>query len=288
MCLVAFAINASARWPLVIAANRDEFLNRPTRALGRWQTIAGQEIVAGRDLRAGGTWLGMTPGGRVAFLTNVREAKSQAAPHSRGELVTRWLEETCDALAFAQALAQDGAAYGGFNLVLGDFQRNAWTWVTNKSAVSSLRVQPLKPGVYGLSNAALNTPWPKTMALKRVLANALDSPEPDQLRATLWTALANRERAPREQLPATGVPPAMEQALSSAFVAFPEHAYGTRSSTVLLASALGPREGERRWDVGVEERTHLHDPDQSIDKPSARTCNIAWQQLPALENATLE
>lgn len=282
MCLVAFAINASARWPLVIAANRDEFLNRPTQALGRWQTNAGQEIISGRDLRAGGTWLGMTSVGRVAFLTNVREANPQAAPRSRGELVTRWLEETCDAQAFALALAQDAAAYGGFNLVFGDFQRNDWTWITNKSAASSLQVQPLKPGVYGLSNAALNTPWPKTTALKTVLADALDSPAPDPLQALLWTALANRERAPREQLPATGVPLALEQALSSAFVAFPEHAYGTRSSTVLLASALDPREGARRWDVRVEERTHLHDPGQSADTPHTSSFDIPWQQLPAL------
>src|SRR5665647_1930991 len=265
MCLVAFAINASARWPLVIAANRDEFLARPTQPLGHWHSRQGQEIISGRDLRAGGTWLGITPIGRVAFLTNVREANPQAAPRSRGELVTRWLEETGDAQAFASALAQDAAAYGGFNLVLGDFQRNDWHWITNKSSTADLQVQPLKPGIYGLSNAALNTPWPKTTALQSVLAAALHSPEPDALQALLWTALANRERALREQLPATGVPLAMEQALSSAFVAFPEHAYGTRSSTVLLASAQHRREGARCWEVRVEERTHPHYPGHSTE-----------------------
>lgn len=282
MCLVAFAINVSARWPLVIAANRDEFLNRPTQALGRWKSRHGQDIISGRDLRAGGAWLGITPNGRVAFLTNVREAEPQAAPRSRGELVTRWLEETSDAQAFAQTLAQDGAAYGGFNLVLGDFQRNAWTWITNKSATTSaLQVQPLAPGVYGLSNAALNTPWPKTTALRNVLAGALDSPEPQALQARLWTALANRERAPREQLPATGVPLAMEQALSSAFVAFPEHAYGTRSSTLLLASAQHRRAGVQHWDVRVEEHTHLHEPGHGTDTPTISRDRIAWQQRPA-------
>ena len=258
MCLVAFAINASARWPLVIAANRDEFLDRPTQPLGRWQTPRGQDIISGRDLRAGGTWLGMTPGGRVAFLTNVREAQPKATPRSRGELVTRWLEETGDANAFARTLEQNAAAWGGFNLVLGDLQRNAWSWITNKSAASAMRVQPLKPGVYGLSNAALNTPWPKTVALQGVLAASLDAPEADALRESLWAALANPERTPRERLPATGVPLEMEEALSSAFVDFPEHAYGTRSSTVLLASAPGSVDGSQRWQVQLEERTHLH------------------------------
>ncbi|WP_293603739.1 NRDE family protein [Polaromonas sp. UBA4122] len=300
MCLIAFAIGASARWPLVIAANRDEFLNRPTQPLGRWRTAHGQEIISGRDLRAGGTWLGMTSGGRVAFLTNVREAKPQAAPRSRGELVTRWLEEGGDAEAFALALQKDGAAYGGFNLVLGDFQRNAWTWITNKSAAAStLQVQPLEPGVYGLSNAALNTPWPKTTALKRVLAaalteaNAPESDAPDAMQDLLWTGLANRERARSEQLPATGVPLAFEEALSSAFVEFPEHAYGTRCSTVLLASAQDSREGARRWDVRVEERTHLHaeQPAKEIAgashghssaTPQTSSFLVPWQQLPAL------
>ncbi|MHB1199745.1 MAG: NRDE family protein [Polaromonas sp.] len=255
MCLVAFAINASARWPLVIAANRDEFFARPTQPLGRWHTGRGQEILSGRDLRAGGTWLGVTPSGRVAFLTNVREANLQAAPRSRGELVTRWLEETHDANAFAQTLESDAALYGGFNLVLGDFQRNDWAWITNKSAAAALQVQPLKPGVYGLSNAALNTPWPKTTALQRVLATALETFDPAALEGLLWSALASRERAPREQLPATGVPLAMEEALSSAFVDVPERAYGTRSSTVLLASVCDTR----HWQVQIEERAPAHD-----------------------------
>jgi uncharacterized protein with NRDE domain len=279
MCLVAFAINASARWPLVIAANRDEFLARPTQPLGRWHTGRGQEIISGRDLRAGGTWLGITPGGRVAFLTNVREGNSQAAPRSRGELVTRWLEESVDAQAFASALAQDAAGYGGFNLVLGDFQRNAWSWITNKSATAALQVQPLGPGVHGLSNAALNTPWPKTTALQNVLAAALEMPDPAALEGLLWPALASRERAPREQLPATGVPLAMEEALSSAFVEVPERAYGTRSSTVLLASAQKERDGARRWDVRMQERTHLPSSGQDgAITPAVSSALISWRQ----------
>ena len=105
MCLIAFAINASARWPLVIASNRDEFLDRPTLPLNDWKTASDQRILSGRDLRAGGTWLGATPDGRVAFVTNVRQAQPQAAARSRGELVTRWLESRLDGASFAAALA---------------------------------------------------------------------------------------------------------------------------------------------------------------------------------------
>ncbi len=285
MCLIAFAINASARWPLVIASNRDEFFNRPTLPLARWQTASGQPIISGRDLRAGGSWLGITPGGRVAFLTNVRGAQAQLMPNSRGELVTRWLDQNCDADMFAAALEKEGASYGGFNLVLGDFQRQAWTWLTNKSAdhPSGWQVQSLPAGVYGLSNAGLDTPWPKTTELKRVLAAGLEAPGPDALRAALWAALANRQRAPVECLPATGVPLALEQALSSAFVDFPEYAYGTRCSTLLLASAQEGHAAAGGWDVRLEERTHGHQaasrqPVADAMASQARHYTLAWRQ----------
>lgn len=279
MCLIAFAIGASVRWPLVVASNRDEFLNRPTQPLQRWRTDAGQDIVSGRDLRAGGTWLGLTPGGRVAFLTNVREANALAAPHSRGELVMRWLAQGGDADAFATALALDSPAYGGFNLVLGDFQSNAWTWLSNRPATgSALHVQVLEPGVYGLSNAALNTPWPKTTALQHALRASLEaSPDPETLQARLWAALASRERAPRAALPATGVPLAVEEALSSAFVDFPENAYGTRSSTLLLASAPRDAGAERRWDVQLEERTHRPEPRGAGAGFECSRAVLSWQ-----------
>jgi uncharacterized protein with NRDE domain len=252
MCLVAFAIGASASRPLVIAANRDEFLERPTLPLARWNTASGQEIISGRDLRAGGTWMGITPTGRIAFLTNVRQAQPEAAPRSRGELVTRWLEGAGDAAGFVAALESNGAAFGGFNLVLGDLQQKAWTWVTNKyGGAPSLHAQALAPGLYGLSNARLDTPWPKTLELKRVLAAALQSGDGDEgLQKLLWTALGNRQRALPADLPHTGVPPDLEEALSSAFVEVPGRAYGTRCSTVLLARASG-----HKWDIQLEERT---------------------------------
>ena len=280
MCLIAFAIGASQHWPLVIASNRDEFLSRPTLPLARWKAASGLEAISGRDLLAGGTWLGTTPGGRMAFLTNVREAQPQPALRSRGELVTRWLEANGDAASFVATLKKECGDYGGFNLVLGDFQRNAWTWVTNKLATSApgWHVQALKPGVYGLSNAALDTPWPKTIELKRVLQAALatqsNAADLEALQTPLWTALANCERVPRARLPLTGVSLALEEALSSAFVEFPEHAYGTRSSTLLLASAKDVHASVRRWEIQIEERTYLRE--TSIEIQSADGgCRIA-------------
>jgi len=268
MCLIAFAIGASPHWPLVIASNRDEFLDRPTLPLARWATDAGQEVVSGRDLRAGGTWLGATPGGRIAFLTNVREALPGVAPLSRGALVTRWLESHQEAGEFAAELRAGRADYAGFNLVVGDIPSGQWAWMTNRAPANPAsdracwHAQPLPPGIYGLSNAALDTPWPKTKALKQALASALapaekTTPTRDNLQAALWRALADPRCAPAGDFPQTGVSAALESALSSVFVDAPERGYGTRTSTLLLAQAQPGRDGSHRLEVCLEEKTHL-------------------------------
>ena len=266
MCLIAFAIGASPRWPLVIASNRDEFLDRPTLPLARWRTDAGTGVISGRDLRAGGTWLGLTPGGRLAMLTNVRDPASRTGDTSRGELVTRWLESGLAVDAFIAQI--DAAAFGGFNLVLGDFQTGNWHWLSNKPG-PGLKSRMLTPGVYGLSNGALDTPWPKTMALKQALSAALETPDRRSLQTGLWSALQNRRRADKDNLPSTGVPQAMEEALSSAFVDFPEHGYGTRCSTLLVARTVP--EG---WDLALQEVTHAH---RSDDTPSMQKIRLRWQ-----------
>ena len=272
MCLIAFAIGASARWPLVIAANRDEFLNRPTLPLARWHTDAGKEIISGRDQRAGGTWLGVSPDGRVAMLTNVREPQPSTGERSRGELVTRWLEGDMDA---GQFMAQtQSAAYGAFNLVLGNFQTSAWHWLTNRIDERGWHSHALDPGIYGLSNSALDTPWPKTLALKQALASALATPDPDTLQTKLWSALQDRQRASTHKLPRTGVPLAQEHALSSAFVDFPEHGYGTRCSTVLVASTA-PDRPVLTWDILVQETTHTRGASNSMLDTRYQ---LAWQQ----------
>lgn len=253
MCLISFAINASERWPLVIAANRDEFLDRPTLPLARWCTDAGTEVISGRDLRAGGTWLGLTPGGRLAMLTNVREAQRVTGERSRGELVMRWLEGDMDAHQFVAST--DSTDYGAFNLVLGDFQRSSWHWLSNQPGLD-WQARELGPGLYGLSNGALDTPWPKTVALKRAMQSALASSSEEELQASLWSALQDRQRASDPHLPRTGVPLPLERALSSVFVDFPEHGYGTRSSTVLVVSPSAGRDSGLQHDVWIQEQTY--------------------------------
>ena len=274
MCLIAFAINASRRWPLVIASNRDEFFDRPTLPLARWQSAAGHSIVSGRDARAGGTWLGMTPSGRIAFLTNVREASLPGQPtqppfaKSRGELVMRWLEGHMSATQFM--LDTDSASYGGFNLVVGDWQTGQWSWISNRLLETHLDgsaahrpkaagwfSRVLEPGIYALSNAALDTPWPKTLALKAALTGALRAADEVGLKKPLWDALANRSYASAESLPDTGVPSDLEKALSSAYVESPERGYGTRCSTVLVATPQAGEQSQMRWDLQVEEKTHV-------------------------------
>ena len=289
MCLIAFTIGASARWPLVIAANRDEFLDRPTLPLARWKTPKGHDIISGRDLRAGGAWFGVTPGGRIAFLTNVREAEPVAAVRSRGELVTRWLESRGDADDFLSRLAADPTAFAGFNLVIGDFGGNQWHWVTNRPSeahqANVMYAEALKPGIYGPSNAALDSPWPKTRQLKSVLNQSLQANDPtgnlQALQTDLWQALGSRERASASNLPATGIALAREEALSSAFVEMPEFAYGTRSSTLLMACAE-----PGGWAVQMEEREHLRTaaPAGQAADPNwqARRENLHWSVASAL------
>jgi uncharacterized protein with NRDE domain len=266
MCLIAFAIGACARWPLVIAANRDEFLDRPTLPLARWRSDAGTEILSGRDLRAGGTWLGLTPAGRLAMLTNVRGPASQTGDISRGELVTRWLDSPQDAATFMAGIRPE--AYGGFNLVLGDLRTGAWHWCSNKPG-PALETRALPPGVYGLSNGALDTPWPKTLALKKALQSALPASTQASLEAELMAALRDRRRAAHDDLPRTGVPLALEEALSSAFVDFPDHGYGTRGSTVLVAS-LDP-DSPLTWQLTLQEQTH------ALPSGTGKSADVAGQ-----------
>lgn len=287
MCLIVWAVGMSSRWPLVIAANRDEYWARPTLPLAQWQTVAGQPITSGRDVRAGGTWMGMSPAGRVAFLTNVREpGVADASWCSRGALVTRWLEgvdasagDLVKALQAEARLNPRCGEFGGFNLVLGDVATGVWLWVSNR--LDSARVPPeqwpsrrLAPGVYGVSNAALNTPWPKTVQLTAALTAALaQSDTQPQLEVALLSALASRVRCSAQQLPATGVPQAAELALSSVCVDFPEMAYGTRSSTVVVATAPeGLASASTRWTVSVQEHTH-----DAVAPSTVQRVAMQWQ-----------
>lgn len=258
MCLIAFAIGAHPDSPLLLAGNRDEFFERPTAPLHPWTPEgSGATIWAGRDLRDGGTWLGFADTGRVAMLTNVRSAQAAAGPRSRGELPLRWLAGTSSLDALAVSI--DPAAYGGFNLVVGDFHTGQWAWLSNRSpqaphtetAAPRLHRQQLEPGIYGLSNAVLDTPWPKTERLKAAMHRALGGQE-GNAQALLADALADTAHAPPHLQPDTGVPPELERALSSPFVDMAERGYGTRSSLIARA-----RPGSNAaWHLDLSEWTH--------------------------------
>jgi uncharacterized protein with NRDE domain len=243
MCLLVFAGRIHPDYPLVLAGNRDEFHARPAAPASWWSEPEG--VLAGRDLQAGGTWLGLHREGRFAVVTNFREpAQDTAGRRSRGELVVDYLTRGDSADRWAADLASRGDQYGGFNLLAGN--TDGLHYVTNRGADAL----DLPPGLYGLSNHRLDTPWPKVVTAKARLARAIDGGR--LAKASLFRILADRTRAADDDLPDTGVPLAWERLLSAAFIVSPE--YGTRVSTVILADARGRIElEERRFDSKGEQ-----------------------------------
>ncbi len=237
MCLVAFALDVG-RHHLVLAANRDETYARPAARAHAWREDA--RVFGGRDLEGGGAWLAVGEGVRFAVVTNVRRLPLGRGARSRGELVTRFLLGGESARSFAEAAAAQAAEYGAFNLLCGDERH-----VCHASSHGA-EARTLSAGVYGLSNASLDTPWPKVVTLRGVVERALD--EPTTLTDALFAALASRERPSDASLPDTGVGLAAERWLSPAFIASEEFPhYGTRASTVVTIATDG-----HAW---VEERS---------------------------------
>lgn len=227
MCLILFAWRLHADYPLVVAANRDEFHARPTAPLSFWQDHP--QVLAGRDLEAGGTWMGITRGGRFAALTNYRElADRDRAGRSRGLLVGECLLDDAPAEELVGRATADGADYRGFNLLVSDGDTMWWT--SNRGTGP----MELAPGLYGLSNHLLETPWPKVARGKQRLAEALDSSLSPQV---LLALLADTHPAQEDELPDTGVDRDRERMLSAARIVSP--AYGTRASTALLVDRDG-------------------------------------------------
>jgi uncharacterized protein with NRDE domain len=259
MCLVALALGQSRRFPLVLASNRDEFFDRPAAALDWWTPPGGgPAILAGRDLQVGGTWFGVSASGRLALVTNVRApSAARAAAPSRGELVPRWLRGDQPFHAHWQDTTRAG--YNGFNLIAADAALGEWTWASN----AGLPPRRLGPGLYGLSNAALDTPWPKTERLKQRVHGALTETSaeapPEALAERLFDALADRRIVADAELPATGIPLDRERELSAAFIRTADGRYGTRCSIVLLTerTAQGSKLThvfERSFDDGADKR----------------------------------
>ena len=219
MCLALFAWQVYKTCPLLLAANRDEFHTRPSLPLAPWRDAP--QILGGRDLEAGGSWLACHADGRFAALTNVREGVTTPNVRSRGELIANYLQGNLQPDDFIQKIEPE--SYAGFNLLLGS--RHALFYLSNRNGVRSQR---LSPGIYGLSNHRLETPWPKLLDAKRAFA-AL-SPEPF-VPEDFFALLGDRRLAADRDLPQTGVPLAVERLLSAIFIVSPD--YGTRASTLL-------------------------------------------------------
>ena len=230
MCLAVVALDAHPRYAMVLAANRDEFHARPAEAAHWWPDAGAPPILAGRDLAQGGTWLGVATDGRFAFVTNVRDpSRFDPGAPSRGALVPALLR---DRRAFGDALAAifaGAARYNGFNLVAGD--ASAAAFGSNRAT----GVVALARGVHGVSNAGLDTPWPKLVRAKSALSAWAASGEDDA--EPLWRALGDTRAAADHELPDTGIPRERERLLSSPFIVSDD--YGTRCSTLVLLGRDG-------------------------------------------------
>ena len=223
MCLIIFAYNVHPSYKLILAANRDEFYERPSSPADFWEDAP--QILAGKDLKEGGTWLGITREGKFAAITNYRDPASwkNNAP-SRGKLVRDFLCGDQSADKYLENISKQSDKYNGYNLILRD---------NNDLYVFSNRgeKQKLGAGIYGLSNHLLDTSWPKVIQAKKELKRALHK-KGAALEDALFAILSSRHVAPDDKLPATGVGREWEKLLSPIFIKSPN--YGTRSSTILL------------------------------------------------------
>ncbi|WP_416886785.1 NRDE family protein [Marinospirillum sp.] len=266
MCTLGLLWQQDPVFPLVLAANRDEFFTRPTRSAAPWPE--NPQLIGGQDQQAGGSWLLAHQQGRWAALTNLRSGRVSPPqnPPSRGQLVQLAVELTHSELV--ERLTTQGTLYAGFNLIWGDL--NQAFYATN--AQEKIRIQTLQPGVITLSNAPLGQIWPKTAYLAQGLQQWMTQPDPE----ALWQLLAQDQEAPVDQLPETGIPSWLELALSALYIQpfrldpdQPESLYGTRSSTLLWYERQ-PEAGQ--WTL-KEKR---FDPQGQV-----ATSYLAWPAQPA-------
>jgi uncharacterized protein with NRDE domain len=224
MCLILLAVRKHHTYKLILAANRDEYYERPSEPPHFWED--GPHLLAGRDLVAAGTWLGITRKGRIAAVTNYRDPASVKpdAP-SRGNLVSDFLLSDLDSLSYVDLIRRKKDRFNGFNLILGN--RDRITWYSNRSD----KVIPLLPGVYGLSNHLLDTPWPKVVRAKALFEEIIHAGKNLSLES-VFRLLKDQTTPPDDRLPRTGVPLEWERILSPIFITSPT--YGTRSSSLVL------------------------------------------------------
>lgn len=242
MCLITFQWQPNEDRKLILSANRDEFLQRPTRELHHWGSKV--RIIAGQDLRQGGTWLGVHESGRFAALTNYRDMKTNRVkgpknPISRGNLVIDFLTSTLSPLSYLEKLEHTSQCYEGYNLIVSD--NDTLAYFSNRS---EQKPQRLEPGLYGLSNALLDTPWPKLIGAKEKLSSWISTSGDKQPLAGL---LSSTQIASDDALPDTGVGIEMERALSCEKIITPN--YGTRCSTGIIMERNQLTIEEVTWDA---------------------------------------
>jgi uncharacterized protein with NRDE domain len=243
MCTVFVAIKKSPVYPFILMANRDEFLTRPASRMSWW--TGEKPILAGKDLEAGGTWLGLTESGSIAIVTNVRDMRDiRDDVRSRGDLVTDFLKSKKPAEIFRSDLHSSGSEYNGYNLLFGNME--TLYFKSNKAQEQQI----LKSGIHGLSNAQLDTPWPKVSEGKTYLQNMFTAGK-EQIRPEILldelTSYMQNEKVYSANLPDTGIGEEWERGLSALYINAEN--YGTRVTTVILKDADGRifvRENNRR------------------------------------------
>lgn len=227
MCLIVFANKVHKNYKLIFAANRDEFYNRPAEQAGFWKD--NPELLAGKDLKAGGTWMGITKSGRFAAITNYRDMKNikDNAP-SRGKITLDYLCSDISAQEYFLSIKDSLKYYNGFNLILGS--------IDNLFYLSSIagEIKEITPGIHALSNAFLDTPWFKVENSKLKLKDAINNNQISE--ESLMQILDDKNFAEIENLPDTGIGKDLEKVLSSIFIKTEN--YGTRCSTILLVDNL--------------------------------------------------
>ncbi|MFZ3126670.1 MAG: NRDE family protein [Rhodoferax sp.] len=245
MCLIAWSWQPASRTPLVLLANRDEFYARPALPLHWWEAQDGAQdratVLAGKDLQAGGTWLGLSRSGRLAALTNYRTPlPARTDTPSRGELVAAFLACETDAETYLQTLARRASDYNPFNLLVFDGAR--LLGLESRNA----RIVPMPTGIGAVSNADFHTPWPKLTRLTTRLQAQVQQDTSDI--PSLLDLLHDPARAPDTALPDTGVPRELERALSATFITTPH--YGTRACSVVRIHQHHAEFTEQSFDAG--------------------------------------
>lgn len=241
MCVIFFAYRQHPEYPLILLANRDEFYERPTAAADYWQDAP--EVFAGRDLVHGGTWLGITSSGRFAAVTNYRDPLAPAGKTSRGNLVGDFLKNEFSVTEYLQEIQARGGEFSGFNLLVGEIgaKNQSFGYYSNRAD----KIKILAPGIYGLSNHLLDTPWRKVEKGKAELAAVLRKGEAQKM--NFFEILGDRTLAPDAELPDTGIGYEREKLLSAIFIETP--VYGTRSSSVVRV--------DKNYRISLEERVHV-------------------------------